>query len=59
METQTFFLDQYDQQSFEGGYYVRNPLVEFFNKLQAQGLRPVGIVYDGSYNLEILVEKTD
>jgi len=42
-----------------GGYFLKNPLKEFFEKLEAEGLKPVGIKYDGTYNLEIIVEDTN
>ena len=42
-----------------GGYFVRNSLKEFFDKLEEKGINPVGIKYDGTYNLEIIVEEKD
>ena len=41
----------------QGGYYVRNDLKEFFQVLESKGIEPVGIKFDGSYTLEIIVKK--
>ena len=41
------------------GYFLRNPLKEFFEKLEKQGLQPMGIIYNGSYNLEIIVTEIE
>lgn len=51
-EKQTFWLDEWGGTA-RGGYRLRNPLKEFFERLEAKGVKPVGIVYDGSYNLII------
>lgn len=40
----------------QGGYFLRNTLKDFFEKLEGEGKKIVGIKFDGSYNLEILVE---
>ena len=50
-----FWLDKFEGEA-KGGYFLRNPLKEFFEKLDKQGLKPVAIKYDGTYNLEIIVE---
>lgn len=52
---QIFWLDKWEG-SAQGGYYVRNPLKEFFKVLEDKGMKPVGISFDGSYNLEIIIE---
>ena len=54
-EKQIFWLDGWEGRA-KGGYYIRNNLKEFFSKLKEKGMKPVGIAYDGSYNLEIIVE---
>lgn len=51
----TFWLDKFEGIA-KGGYYIRNPLKEFFERLEEQNLKPVAIKYDGSCNLEILIE---
>ncbi len=41
----------------EGGYYVRNNLKEFFQKIYKAGEEPVGIRVDmDSFNLEVIVK---
>lgn len=40
----------------KGGYFVRNPLKEFIKALEDKGEKVAAIKFDGSYNLEILVE---
>lgn len=40
-----------------GGYFVRNDLKNFISLLEKQNLRPVGIKFNGTFNLEIIVEK--
>lgn len=54
-EKKIFWLDGFNGYA-EGGYFLRNDLKDFFKKLEERGIRPVGIRYDGSYNLEIIVE---
>jgi len=55
IEAKTFWLDGFEG-STVGGYFIRNPLKEFFKTLEDKGLKPVGIVVDDSYNMEIIVE---
>lgn len=55
MSEQVYWLDGWDGIA-KGGYYVRNDLKEFFETLEKKGIKPVGIRYDGTYNLEIIVE---
>lgn len=41
-----------------GGYFIRNSLKDFFEKLIDSGLEPVGIIVDmESYNLEVIVKE--
>lgn len=51
-----FWLDGFVGEA-EGGMFVRNPLIEFFRKLEEKGMKPVAIKYDDTWNLEILIEK--
>lgn len=54
----TFFKD--GEYEAIGGFYIRNNLKLFFQKLKETGLNPVGIkVDDESFNLEIIVEKNE
>ena len=54
-ESKIFWLEDFEG-SAQGGYFIRNMLKDFFIKLEENGKTPVGIKYDGSYNLEILVK---
>jgi hypothetical protein len=56
MEKKVFFDEKFQGEA-AGGFYLRNDLKEFLEKLAEKQLNPVGIVFDGSFNLEILVEK--
>lgn len=59
MKTETkqiFWLDGFEGKA-DGGYYLRNGLVKFFETLGKNNLKPVAIVFDGTWNLEILVEQ--
>ena len=47
-----------DVQLAEGGIFVRNPLKDIIERLEAEGKEIAGIKYDGSYNLEILIKTT-
>lgn len=55
IESKVFWLDGWEGTA-KGGYFIRNVLKDFFIKLEENNLHPVGIKYDGSYNLEIIVE---
>jgi len=50
-----FYLDGYTGNA-AGGYYIRNGLKDFIRLLEEKGEQVVGIKYDGTYNLEILVK---
>ena len=44
----------------KGGFFVRNNLKEFMNKLIEAGYEPVGIKVDlDSFNIEIIVKEDD
>lgn len=55
MTEETFWLDEFEGKA-TGGYFIRNDLLKFFAKLKENGKRPVGIKFDGTWNLEILIE---
>lgn len=52
----TYWLDGWNG-SAKGGVFVRNSLKEIIEKCAANGMKVVGIIYDGSYNLELITEK--
>jgi hypothetical protein len=52
---QTFWLDKWEGKA-KDGFFVRNPLKEFMEKCDKAGLKVVGIKYDGTYNLELIME---
>ena len=55
-ENPVFFVDEnYERREMKGGFFLRNSLKEFFQKLEDAGETPVAIKFDGSFNLEILV----
>lgn len=56
MENELLFWKDGDYAA-QGGYFVRNNLKEFINKLIEAGEEPVGIKIDlESFNLEVLVK---
>lgn len=55
---QIFWKDDFPGAAI-AGIYLRNDLKKFFDTLAEKGIVPVGIVYDGSFNLEILVEDNE
>ena len=57
-EEKTFWLVGFSGEA-QGGYFIRNDLFKFFDKLKSQGLDPVGIKYDGTWNLEIIIKTND
>ncbi len=52
---QQFWLDKFEGGA-KGGYFVRNDLVKSIKKLESQGLKVVGIRFDGTWNLELITE---
>jgi len=50
-----FWLDQFNGNA-KGGYFIRNDLVKSIKKLESQGLKVVGIRFDGTWNLELITE---
>ena len=51
-----FWIDNFSGEA-AGGFFIRNDLKNFIENLEENGLNPVGISYDGTFNLEIIVEK--
>ena len=52
------FLDITRQSAQNSGLFVRNDLKELVERVEKDGIeRVIGIIYDGTYNLEILTEK--
>jgi len=55
---QRVFLDITRQSAQNSGLFVRNDLKELVERVEKDGIeRVIGIIYDGTYNLEILTEK--
>ena len=52
------FLDITRQSAQNSGLFVRNDLKEIVERVEKYGTeRVIGVIYDGTYNLEILTEK--
>ena len=52
------FLDVREERAERSGYFVRNNLKKQIEKVEKKGDKEViGIVYDGSFNLELLTKK--
>lgn len=59
MESELLFWKDGDYAA-KGGYFIRNNLKEFMQKLVEAGEEPVGIKIDlESFNLEVLVKVTE
>tara|TARA_R110000787_G_scaffold155819_6_gene269636 strand:- start:4249 stop:4449 length:201 start_codon:yes stop_codon:yes gene_type:complete len=55
---QRIFLDVTKESATNSGLYVRNDLKEIVERIEVDGeTRVIGIIYDGTYSLEILTEK--
>ena len=55
---QRVFLDITRQSAQNSGLFVRNNLKEIVERVEKDGKeRVIGVIYDGTYNLEILTEK--
>jgi len=55
---QRVFLDITRQGAQNSGLFVRNDLKEIVDRIEVDGTtRVIGVIYDGTYNLEILTEK--
>ena len=55
VKPQVFWLDDWNGTA-RGGLFLRNDLKVFFERLKAQGIKPVAIKFDGTYNLEIITD---
>jgi hypothetical protein len=56
-EQKRIFLDIREDKGTNSGYFVRNDLKEMIEKLENMGeVEVVGIIYDGSYNLELITK---
>lgn len=55
-KNKVFWLDGFNGEAV-GGFFIRNTLKDFVETLEEKGLNPVGIKYDGTLNLELIVEK--
>lgn len=53
-----FWLEEFEGKAV-GGYFIRNNLKEFVEKLESQGMKLVALKYNGTYNLECIVEQND
>lgn len=58
LQKDIFWLNEWEGRA-KGGYFVRNDLSKFFEKLRGAGLKPVGISVDESLNLEVIVESPE
>lgn len=54
----TFWIDDFNGTAV-GGYFIRNNLKEFISRLNEHGRKVVGIKFDGTYNLEVIVEANE
>ena len=52
---QKFWLDEFNGQA-AGGLFIRNDLVKTIKRLEEQGKKVVGIGFDGTWNLELIIE---
>ena len=58
LQEERVFLDITRKSAMNSGLYVRNDLKEIVEKVEKDGKeRVIGIIYNGTYNLEILTEK--
>lgn len=50
----TLWKDGFEGEA-QGGYFIRNDLFKFIQKLRDSGLEPVGIKIEDDWNLEVIV----
>tara|TARA_Y100001937_G_C6934990_1_gene247710 strand:+ start:114 stop:314 length:201 start_codon:yes stop_codon:yes gene_type:complete len=48
-----FWIVEYEGAA-KGGYFIRNDLFKSIKRLEEQGLKVVGIRFDGTWNLELI-----
>ena len=53
--TQRFWLDGFEGKA-AGGFFIRNDLVKTIERLESQGKKVVGVTFDGTWNLELIVQ---
>lgn len=56
MKKEITFWDDDFKGNARGGFFVRNDLHKFLQKLRDAGHEPVGIKVDDSFNLEVIVK---
>ena len=55
---QRIFLDVSEDRGEPSGYFVRNELRESIEELESEKkVKVVGIIYDGTYNVELITKK--
>ena len=56
-KAQRIFLDVSEERGEPSGYFVRNELKESIEKLENESnLKVVGVIYDGTYNIELITK---
>ena len=50
-----FWLDGFEGKA-AGGFFIRNDLVKTIERLESQGKKVVGFAFDGTWNLELIVQ---
>ena len=58
-ENPTYFWNDNFTGEAEGGYFVRSEIKNFIDLLTKNGKTVVGIKYDGTYNLEFIVDQQE
>jgi hypothetical protein len=56
MTEEIFWLDKFEGEA-HGGLFVRNPLFEFLERCEKQGIKVVGIKKPDDWNLELIFIK--
>tara|TARA_R110001592_G_scaffold166135_2_gene400989 strand:+ start:226 stop:426 length:201 start_codon:yes stop_codon:yes gene_type:complete len=55
---QRVFLDLNEKEAQSSGIFVRNDLVKIVQEIEAKGeIKVIGIVFDETYNLEIITKE--
>ena len=56
-KAQRIFLDVSEERGEPSGYFVRNDLKESIENVESGGkLKVVGIIYDGTYTIELITK---
>jgi len=53
--TERFWLDGFEGKA-AGGFFIRNDLVKTIERLESQGKKVVGVTFDGTWNLELIIQ---